>query len=171
MMTPRHWLRFEMRWSELRRPSAGLLALPLMATLLAGAGCVERTIEITSEPSGALVHLNDQEVGRTPVEVPFTFYGTYDVRLEREGYAPTWAKRDADAPLWDLPGPDLVAEAVPGLESRVHWHFQLDETPDAEAVDADRLLDHARQLRARVRQDTRREQNADSASDDAPAAD
>lgn len=54
-----------------------LLLLPLTA-------CVERTISITSTPSGALVHLNDQEVGRTPLTVPFTYYGVYDVRLEHE---------------------------------------------------------------------------------------
>jgi hypothetical protein len=55
------------------------------ATLLAG--CVERTITINSEPQGALVYLNDEEVGRTPVSVPFLYYGTYDVRLEHE---PEW---------------------------------------------------------------------------------
>ncbi len=47
--------------------------------MLAG-GCVERTVTITSEPDNALVYLNDEEIGRTPVTVSFTFYGVYDVR-------------------------------------------------------------------------------------------
>ncbi len=49
------------------------------------AGCVERLITVHSSPAGALVYLNDEEIGRTPVSVPFKYYGTYDVRLEHEG--------------------------------------------------------------------------------------
>ena len=48
-------------------------------------GCQQRTIRVTSEPSGAVAYLNDVEVGRTPVEVDFTWFGTYEVRLEKEG--------------------------------------------------------------------------------------
>lgn len=67
------------------------LLLPLLALALWLTGCIERTITITSEPSGSLVHLNDEEVGRTPLTVPFTFYGVYDVRLEHEA---TWLTYD-----------------------------------------------------------------------------
>ncbi len=126
-------------------PAVSLLLILLL--LVSAGGCVQRTIEITSEPSGALVHLNDTEVGRTPLEVPFTFYGTYDVRLEREGYKPLWTKRKAKAPWWEYPGPDLLAEAVPGLKSRVQWHFDLEKAPAPKDVDEDLLLDHAQQLR------------------------
>ncbi|MFW6059326.1 MAG: PEGA domain-containing protein [Phycisphaeraceae bacterium] len=132
-------------------------AFMAVALALGAFGCVQRTIEISSEPSGALVHLNDVEVGRTPVEVPFTFYGTYDVRLERAGHAPLWTRREANAPWWDLPGPDLVAELVPGAESRVRWHFDLDEAAPAGEVDTQRLLDHAKQMRARVRMEAARD--------------
>lgn len=52
------------------------------------AGCVERTISITSDPSGALVFLNDEEIGRTPCEASFLHYGTYDVRIVKDGYEP-----------------------------------------------------------------------------------
>jgi len=120
-----------------------LLSLPLP---LVG-GCVQRTIHVTSEPSGALVHLNDQEVGRTPVSVPFTFYGVYDVRVEAQGHAPLWAEREAAAPWWEFPGPDLVAEAIPGARSDVRWHFEL-EPYDPQSTDPDALIDRARQLRA-----------------------
>ncbi|MCC5829414.1 MAG: PEGA domain-containing protein [Phycisphaeraceae bacterium] len=71
------------------------LCLALLGSLLTVAGglggCVRRTITITSEPSGALVHLNDQEVGRTPLTIGFTHYGVYDVRLTHEG---RWVGRD-----------------------------------------------------------------------------
>ncbi len=111
--------------------------------------CVERTISITSEPAGALVYLNDQEVGRTPLTVPFMFYGTYDVRLEAEGFEPLWTKQKAKTPLWDMPGIDLLAEAVPGVKSQVKWHFDLQP---AVPMDQDALLDRAEQMRALVPQ-------------------
>lgn len=103
----------------------GLLALAALATL-GPLGCVRRTIEITSDPSGALVILNDREVGRTPVEVEFTYYGDYDVRLSLEGHEPLVTVGKASAPIWDNVPLDLGAELFPAdLESRVVWHFVL----------------------------------------------
>src|SRR5688572_16596719 len=75
--------------------------------------CIQRTISIDSDPQGAVVYLNDEEVGRTPVTVPFTFYGTYDVRLEKPQYATMQTAREAKGPWWEAPGPDLVVEALP----------------------------------------------------------
>ena len=132
-----------------KTPVTALLAAALLSGV-AGGGCVQRTISIQSEPQGALVYLNDEEVGRTPLTVPFTFYGVYDVRLEKEGYQPLWTQKEADAPWWEAPGPDLFAEMVPDNEVNLEWHFSLE--PQGE-VDPAVLLDHAQQLRARVRQD------------------
>src|SRR5438477_396020 len=103
-------------------------AILLVACLAAGVltGCVERTISVTSEPSGALVYLNDEEVGRTPLKVPFNFYGVYGVRLEKEGYKPLITKANTDMPWWELPGPDLVAEAIPGNKTAQHFHFTME---------------------------------------------
>ena len=129
------------------RQSTCLTAVLLAAT---AAGCVERTLSITSDPQGALVYLNDQEVGRTPLEVPFTFYGTYDVRLQAAGHKPLWTMQEAKAPFWETPGIDLFAEMVPDGQSRIDWHFVLQPEVDAEDAEIDRLLDHARQMRART---------------------
>jgi hypothetical protein len=43
---------------------------------------------------------------------------------------------------------DLMAEAVPHGKAELHWHFTMDEQPPADEIDADLLLDHAKQLRA-----------------------
>lgn len=120
-----------------------------MLACLAVAGCVERTISITSEPVGALVYLNDEEVGRTPVRVPFQFYGVYDVRLEKEGYAPLWVEQRAKIPWWEAIGPDLVAEMVPNAKSEVAWHFTMTPLPmedGVNATDVDALLERARAM-------------------------
>lgn len=116
-------------------------------------GCVERRLLITSEPAGALVYLNDQEVGRTPLEVPFTWYGTYDVRLESEGYQTLDTQQTAEQPWWEKPGPDLFAEAVPDKRVEIAWHLKMKEVQPASEVDPDRLLEFAQQLRELNRRD------------------
>ncbi|MFI4859950.1 MAG: PEGA domain-containing protein [Phycisphaerales bacterium JB063] len=124
---------------------AGIATLALAALL--STGCVQRVLSIQSDPPGALVYLNDQEVGRTPVTVPFTWYGTYDVRLEMAGYQTLHTEQRLDQPWWEHPGPDLFAEAIPGKRVERSWSFELEPALAAEAVDTDTLLDHARQLR------------------------
>lgn len=128
----------------------------MCALLFALPGCVERTITVTSEPPGAVVWINDVEVGRTPVETDFTFYGVYDVRLRLEGYEPVLTSRNAKAPVYDLPGLDLAAEALPTkIESNIAWHFVL--TPLAEREPGadrsalqDQLIERARSTREQV---------------------
>ena len=119
-------------------------ALLLTGLMILSVGCVQRRITITSEPAGALVHLNDQEIGRTPVTVPFTFYGVYDVRLEKDGYAPLWTEQKAKMPPWDAPIIDLAFEMVPDGEVHLEWHYVLEEKGD---VDEAALIERAEQLR------------------------
>ena len=125
------------------RPALALLA----ACGCLATGCVRRTITITTDPPGTIVWLNDREVGRSPVDVDFDYYGTYDVRLEREGYEPQMTSGDAQAPWWDNVGLDLVAEVLPfPIHSRVEWHYTLEPIDD----DPEALVRRARELRSKV---------------------
>jgi hypothetical protein len=111
-----------------------LIGMALGAGVLVSMGCVRRTITVLSEPPGALVWLNDREVGRTPVTVDFTFYGRYDVRLFLEGYEPMHTYGDAKSPWWDTIGIDLISEAVPGEpHADVVWSYTLSVRDDNEA--------------------------------------
>lgn len=115
-----------------------LVAVLVCAT---AGGCVERTVSITSEPSGARVWLNDREVGTTPCTVRINDYGTFDVRLVKQGYAADWNGRTAETPIWDAPGPDLVGEILPAdLKSRTAWHVELKPLPNDEPA----LIERAR---------------------------
>jgi hypothetical protein len=128
-------------------------------TLLALAGCVDRKIRITSEPPGATVWLNDVEIGRTPAEADFMFYGRYDVRLEKDGYEPLWTDREARAPVWQYPVVDLVAEVLPmRIDDTVEWHFTLEPALET-TTDPDALR---RELVERAR--TQRDATADRRS-------
>ena len=59
----------------------------VMVPVLLG-GCVRRVVDITSDPSGALVRMNGREIGTTPVEVEIVYYGDYDIQLSRAGCEP-----------------------------------------------------------------------------------
>ena len=124
------------------------MMIGLMAAL--AGGCVQRTINITSQPDGALVYLNDQEVGRTPLKVPFTFYGVYDVRVAKPGYETLVTHREAVAPGHDTVGMDLINEVVPWTTHVIlNWHFDLQEMAP---VDEALAIDRGRQLRAMLNQ-------------------
>ncbi len=129
------------------RPFRGMVAGATLLGLLAAGGCVRRVVEITSEPSGAIVWMNDREVGSTPCEVEILHYGTYDLRLTKAGYEPFTAGRKATPPAWDLPGPDLVAEILPiRMESRNAWHVSL----VVEDMSTDAVLERAIVTRDRL---------------------
>ncbi len=122
-----------------------LLLIGLGSTLLAG--CVERRIHITSEPSGAAVTLNDVDVGRTPCEVDFTYFGTYEVRLRHPGYETLVTAAEARAPLHEQPGIDFAAMFIPGTKrTRIDWHFDLEPARN----DPAEMIERADALRGRL---------------------
>jgi len=128
-----------------------VLAALTYITLLTVAGCgVERVMTIDSDPPGALVYLNDTEVGRTPLKRDFTWYGKYDVILRKEGYQPLQAKTDVNAPWWQWVPFDFFAELSPvRLTDRQHLHYAL--TPaSTQPADANALIDRARNLQTEL---------------------
>jgi len=52
--------------------------------VLAALGCVERKMTVTSNPPGARVYLDDQEMGQTPVTFRFDFYGHRTFTLKKD---------------------------------------------------------------------------------------
>ncbi len=131
-----------MKWGRSLIAAALLAAAGSFAT-----GCVRRTITITTEPPGALVWLNDREIGRSPVDIDFEHYGTYDVRLERPGYEPVMTSGTAQAPLWETVGLDLLAELAPfRIHNHLKWHYVLVPRID----DPEPLVDRAQRLRSRI---------------------
>lgn len=127
-----------------------LAALLSAVGALTLAGCVERRVVITSDPSEALVFLNDVEVGRTPCEVDFTYFGTYDVRLAKPGFEALITEAEAEAPLHEQPGIDLIAMAIPTRKRTIiEWHFVL----EPEVQDSAALLHRAKELRSTYAED------------------
>lgn len=106
-------------------------------------GCVKRTISITSTPKGALVWVNDREVGRTPVNIEFLHDGEYDVRVEKDGQEPIMTTRWARSSSIDIPVVNVITDASSDDNIVVQWHFELEERND----DPDLLIHRARTIR------------------------
>ena len=64
--------------------------LAIVAIIFVSAGCVTRTITVKTNPSNALVYIDDELAGESPVTIPFTYYGTRKIMIE---------KRDEDGRL------------------------------------------------------------------------
>ena len=85
-----------------------------MASLcLAGGGCVQRVVHVRSDPPGAAVWLNDREVGRTPFDREFLWYGDYDVVARADGYQTLKTTREVTAPWWQWVPFDLLTDFLP----------------------------------------------------------
>ncbi len=132
------------RFYRLLWPVAGLLAAVCVLP-----GCVRRTLTIQSEPDGALVFLNDEEVGRTPVTTDFTWYGDYEVILRREGCQTLHTHTEIKAPWYQLPPIDFFFEVLwPGhiVDARdIDFELEPQELPTREE-----LVDRAQVLRDRA---------------------
>jgi hypothetical protein len=122
-------------------------SLLLLVILLAG-GCVQRTLAIRSNPTGAQVFLNGVEIGRTPLERDFTWYGTYDVVLRKEGYETLKTTGKVTAPWWQWVPIDLIAEMLP-LHDRQQLAYSMKPLSQA-AADPEQILQRAEALRPQL---------------------
>jgi len=67
--------------------------------LTAFTGCVQRRLIVKTQPEGAAVIVDRKPVGYSPVSVPFTYYGTREVQIEKDGYKPIRVQERID-PKW-----------------------------------------------------------------------
>ena len=49
-------------------------------------GCVQRRLNIRSQPEGAFVTIDDTPIGFTPLAAPFVYGGSREIKLEKDGY-------------------------------------------------------------------------------------
>ncbi|MGE3181659.1 MAG: PEGA domain-containing protein [Phycisphaerae bacterium] len=120
----------------------GLLVITLILT-----GCVERRLKITTNPPGALVTINDEEVGATPAKFSFLWYGDYDIIVRKPGYETLKTHYRITAPWYQWPFFDLIAETL------VPWTIVDEHTvPELQLVQeqpptVQEIVDRATQLR------------------------
>jgi hypothetical protein len=129
----------------------------LVAAVLATAcvpGCVEQSMTIQSDPPNALVYLNDQELGRTPVTRDFKWYGDYDVQLRLDGYQTIKTHQSLVAPAWNWVPFDLISNLIP-FTLRDHKSLAYTLKPVDPAKDEPiALLERAEALKGQVESST-----------------
>ena len=86
----------------------GLAGLCLAA--LTPTGCVSRRLMVQSNPPGAMVLLEGREIGYTPTAVDFTYYGTRELTLIKDGYETSTQQVPVRAPWYQWPGIDFFSD-------------------------------------------------------------
>jgi len=122
--------------------------LLILAVVLTAAGCVRRSMSIQTEPPGALVYLNGEEVGRTPLQRDFLWYGTYEVVIRKEGNETLRTRQKVIAPWWQWPPFDLFAELFP-LDDKRSYQYTLTPAADS-AIDLDAILVRSSEMQAKL---------------------
>jgi hypothetical protein len=132
--------------------STRVLLLLLLCALSLGLGAcsMKRTLTIDSRPSGAKIWVNGRlQQKSTPVDVPFTHYGTTSYRIEQEGYKSAAGDITIPAGLDGLPVVDLPLEMV---SPDRRWRRVIDLEPlvkDPSEAYVRNILDEAAAMRAR----------------------
>jgi len=124
--------------------SFAILPCLFVACLLLS-GCVERKLTVKTHPEDALVVLNDEEIGFSPVTVNFNWYGDYCVRIQKEGYETLNTHRELKGPWYDAFPFDFFAQIInPNrIVDSYEWTFDL---APRQQVSRDELIRNARKM-------------------------
>jgi hypothetical protein len=123
-------------------PKSWLVVLLALLTT----GCVQRQLTVTSDPPGALVSLNDRDMGRTPFTRDFLWYGNYDVVVRKDGYQTLKTSAEITAPFWQFVPFDLITDFTP-LRDEETMHFSLKPEP---LVDPAQLVQNGVQMQQQL---------------------
>ncbi len=131
---------------------ARLIVVLLAAAMIAPAGgCVRRRLNVRSNPPGALVYVDNQQVGTTPCGVDFTYYGTREIRLVKPGYETLTVNQPIPTPWYQIPPLDFVSENLVPTKIRDNRTVSFNLAPQI-VIPTEQLLDRANQLRADTQQ-------------------
>ena len=110
-------------------------------------GCVERRFVITSNPPGATVYREGMQLGVTPVDDPFVYYGDREYILVLDGFDTLKVKQKVPPPWYQIPPLDFISENL--------WPFKIRDTRRPEpyllqplqSPNPNQVIDRAQQLR------------------------
>jgi hypothetical protein len=122
------------------------LVLATGAALLA-TGCVQRRMTIRSNPPGALVYVDDYQIGTTPVSTDFVYYGTRKIRLVKDGFDTLTVRQPVPLPWYQVFPLDFVTENVVPWEIRDERVIDLAMVP-SQPVAPETVVARAETVRA-----------------------
>ena len=125
------------------------LAVALLLACL-NTGCVRRRMTIRSNPPGAQVFVDDQEIGTTPCSASYVYYGTRKLTLMKDGYRTETVFQKFNPPWYEIPPLDFVSENLMPRETRDERIVDVTLIPE-EIVPKQKLVDRAQSLRDSAR--------------------
>jgi hypothetical protein len=128
------------------RMSLRTVLLCVLLTSVAAPGCVRRRLTVRSQPAGATVYIDDQEIGETPVSTPFTYYGTRKIQLVKDGHETLTVKQRFKTPWYQIPPLDFFSENLITTELRDERIVDFELEPQR-VVPVEELLGRAQELR------------------------
>lgn len=122
-----------------------------LISLLGSSGCIRKRMTIRTNPPGAMVYVDKQPIGLTPVSTSFTYYGTRSYEIVRDGYRTEKFLRKISPPWYAIPPLDFVSETLWPFEQRDERiiDVQLSAEP---IVPKEALVASAEQLRLQASQ-------------------
>ncbi len=129
-----------------RRIAVGLL----MFCLLCAPGCVRRRLTVRTTPPGAVVSVDNQVIGTAPAATSFVYYGTREIRVEKDGYQTEVLKRRLYAPWYQWPGIDFVTDTLWPFEIRDERIIDVELVPK-QVEPLEQVMQRADQLRGQSR--------------------
>jgi hypothetical protein len=106
-------------------------SLPVLVLVAVACGCVQRRMTIRSNPPGALVYVDDYQIGTTPVSHDFVYYGTRKIRLVKDGYETLTVRQPFPIPWYEYFPLDFVSENLIPWEIRDERVVDLAMAPAA----------------------------------------
>ncbi|MDY0167495.1 MAG: PEGA domain-containing protein [Thermoguttaceae bacterium] len=125
--------------------------LTLALVCLCACGCVRRRMTIQTNPPGALVYVDDYEIGTTPISTNFIYYGHRKIRLVKDGFETKTVMEHIPPPWYQYFPFDFVAENVVPGEIRDRRTLTYNLTPQTIAP-TEAVLGRAEQLRRGMHQ-------------------
>ncbi|MEI6527480.1 MAG: PEGA domain-containing protein [Planctomycetota bacterium] len=123
----------------------------MIVSLCSHAGCVRKRMTFRTNPAGAMVYVDKQPVGLTPVSTGFTYYGTRNIEIVKDGYRTEKFLRKVHAPWYQIPPLDFVSDTLWPFESRDERIIDVQMTPEFD-VPEDALIASGEQLRLQAGQ-------------------
>ena len=120
---------------------------------LAASGCVRRRLLVNTNPPGALVYVDNQQIGYTPCAVDFTYYGTREIRLVKPGYETLTVNQPIPTPWYEYPPLDFVSENLVPFKLRDNRSVSYNLMPQL-VIPNQELIDRGNQLRQQTLQGT-----------------
>lgn len=131
------------------RQSRWLVVCLVLLLLANNSGCVQRRMLIRSQPEGAMVTIDRQAIGQTPVSVPFTYYGTREIQLEKDGYQTIQVRQRLRPPWYEVFPLSFLSNHFAMREVRDVRRLDFELIPKVQ-VSEYQLIERANQLRTDV---------------------